>query len=255
VTVNSELQANVDLLASMHNDMKNLLDNTNFATIFLDRHLIIRRFTREATKLYRLVATDVGRPLGDIKSGVLNEDLAREAAAVLETLMPFEREVRTDSGAYLARIHPYRTLDNVIEGVVLTFSDITKMVAAEAEMRRARQLGERIVDTVREPLVVLDRDMKVTFASRSFYRHFHTTPEDTLGLTIYALGNRQWDIPALHELLEHVLPEHKSFAGFEVAHEFPVIGGRRTVLNASIVTGDSDETEFILLAIEDTGPA
>ncbi len=255
VTVNSELQANNDQLAVMHNDMKNLLDNTNVATLFLDRYLVIRRFTREANKIYRLVATDVGRPLADIKSAVLNDDLAREAAIVLDTLVPFEREVVTETSAFLARIHPYRTLDNVIEGVVLTFTDIAKLVAAEVEMRRARQLGERIIDTVREPLVVLDPQMKILYASRSFYQLFRTTPQATVGLSIYTLGNHQWDIPALHELLEKMLPERKSFEGFPVTLDVPTIGQHRMLLNASCVESNTDETDFILISIEDLGPA
>ncbi len=254
ITVNSELQANNDQLAHMHNDMKNLLDNTAVATLFLDRYLFIRRFTREANKIYRLVDTDVGRPLADIKSGLLNDDLSREALIVLDTLVPFEREVHTETGTYLARIHPYRTLDNVIEGVVLTFTDIAKLITAEAEMRRARRLGERIIDTVREPLVVLDPEMVIVLASRSFYQFFRTTPQATVGLAIYALGNRQWDIPELHELLEKVLPEHKSFDGLSVVQDFPELGPRRMLLNASCVVSDKDETDFILLAMEDRGP-
>lgn len=146
MTVNAELQAKIEQLAGMQNDMKNLLDNINVGTIFLDEHLSIRRFTREATRVYRLVASDVGRPLGDMKSDLEGSDLLAEAQTVLETLVPCEREMRTiDGNWYLARIQPYRTLDNVIEGVVLTFSDISKRIAAETESREARERAEGIL--------------------------------------------------------------------------------------------------------------
>ena len=103
------------------------------------------------------MAADVGRPLTDIKSNLQDDDLIGKAQAVLDTLVPRERESRTTGGAsYLTRIQPYRTLDNVIDGVVLTFADISKHVQTKMAEHKARQLAEAIIDTVREPLVVLD---------------------------------------------------------------------------------------------------
>ena len=235
----------------MQNDMKNLLDNINTGTIFLDEHLNIKRFTREAAQVYRLVASDVGRPLSDIKSDIEDKDLLADAQAVLDTLVPQEHEVRTVGGAwYLARIQPYRTLDNVIEGVVLTFADISKRIAAEAAERSARKLAEGIVDTVREPLIVLDGKLKIISASRSFYRDFQTTAEDTVGRSLYALGNRQWDIPKLRELLENILPRDQSFEGYVVEHDFPSIGHHKMLLNARRIVGSTGDTQMILLAME-----
>ncbi|MDP1633629.1 MAG: CheR family methyltransferase, partial [Gallionellaceae bacterium] len=157
VTVNAELQNKIEQLAGMQNDMKNLLDNINIGTIFLNDTLNIKRFTREAIRVFRLVATDVGRPLGDIKSNIRDDDLLADAQTVLDSLVPREREVCTNGGEwYLARIQPYRTLDNIIDGVVLTFTDISKRMLAETAMKDARELAESIVDTVREPLLVLD---------------------------------------------------------------------------------------------------
>jgi two-component system CheB/CheR fusion protein len=231
ITVNSELQAKIEQLAGMQNDMKNLLDNIHIGTVFLDPALHIRRYTREATVIYRLVATDVGRPLADIKSDLLGEDLLAEAKTVLDTLAPREREVKTVAGAtYLARIRPYRTLDNVIDGVVLTFNDISQRVAAEAAGEAARIMAVAIVDTVREPLVVLDTDLRVVTASRAFYKRFKTTAGATIGQTLYILGNGQWDIPKLRELLERILPRDQSFEDYEVEQDFPGVGQRKFVL-------------------------
>jgi two-component system CheB/CheR fusion protein len=235
----------------MQNDMKNLLDSINIGTIFLDRDLIIRRFTREAARVYRLVPPDVGRPLADIKSMLENDDLAGQARSVLDSLASRECEIRTVGGAsYLARIQPYRTLDNVIDGVVLTFTDISQRAEGEAMVKAARALAEAIVDTVREALVVLDANLKVVGASRSFYRRFQVTSGDTLGRRIYELGNGQWDIPALRELLETILPRDQSFDGFVVEHEFPVIGRCKMVLNARRVVGNPSQAPLILLAME-----
>jgi two-component system CheB/CheR fusion protein len=251
VTVNSELQAKIEQLTSMQNDMKNLLDNISVGTLFLDQHLVIRRFTREATRVYRLVASDVGRPLGDIKSDLAGEDLVAQAQAVLDSLVPCEREVQTRGGAwYLARIQPYRTLDNVIEGVVLTFTDISKRVEADAAVRAARDLAEGVIDTVREPLVVLDSALRVVSASRAFYRFFQLTREQTVGRRLYELGDRDWDIAPLRELLETVLPRDRAVEDYVVEHHFKGIGHRRVVLNVRRIVGRSADGELILLALE-----
>jgi PAS domain-containing protein len=97
---------------------------------------------------------------------------------------------------------PYRTLDNVIEGVVLTFTDITDLKKVEEDAQAARDHAESIVDTIREPLIVLDGDLTVTSASRSFYSLFGVGPKETVGRHLYELGNRQWDVPRLRELLD-----------------------------------------------------
>lgn len=251
VTVNSELQAKIEQLAGMQNDMKNLLDNVNVGTIFLDEHLAIRRFTRDAVAIYRLVATDVGRQLADIKTDIEGEDLPARAQAVLDTLAPWEQELRTAGGIwYLVRIQPYRTLDNVISGVVLTFTDISQRVKAEA-IRNAQILAEDIINTVREPLVVLDGALQVVSASRAFYQTFKTAPQDTVGKPIYELGNQQWDIPELRDLLEKILPRDQSFDGYAVEYDFPAVGRRKMLLNARRIVGAAGDTQLILLAIEE----
>ena len=252
VTVNAELQAKIEQLAGMQNDMRNLLDSVNVGTVFLDTQLAIRRFTREATKVFRLVPTDLGRPLLDIKTDLEGVDLIFAAQGVLDSLLPWEREVRSGGGsAYLVRIQPYRTLENVIDGVVMTFADITARATAEVAVQEARVLAESIVDTVREPLVVLDGRMVITSASRSFYRYFQVSPEETLGHRIFELGDRQWDIPALRELLETVLTRSRAFDGYRVEHLFPRIGQRTLLLNARRVVGKDGETRLVLLAFEE----
>ena len=94
----------------------------------------------------------------------------------------------------------------------------------EAEIQQARSYAENIVETVREPLLVLDGDLKIISANRSFYQTFKETPSETLGKLVYDLGNRQWDIPRLRMLLEEILPKRTHFSNFEVEHDFPTIG-------------------------------
>jgi len=149
VTVNSELQAKIEQLTDIQNDMKNLLENTNIATIFLDERLSIRRFTREATKVYRLAESDIGRPLADIRSLAPDVDLIPEAAAVLFSFIPREKQLRTtDNEWYLFRIIPYRTVENVIDGVVLTFSNITALKAVEAALQEEQRFSQLMLDSL-----------------------------------------------------------------------------------------------------------
>ena len=252
VTVNSELEAKIEQLAGMQSDMRNLLDNVNVGTVFLDTALAVRRFTREATKVFRLIPTDLGRPLADIKSDLEGVDLSLASRGVLDTLLSWEREVRSAGGGwYLVRIQPYRTLENVIDGVVMTFTDITARATAELAVQEARDLAESIVDTVREPLVLLDGRLAISSASRSFYRYFQVSPPETVGRPIYEVGDRQWDVPALRELLETVLTRDQAFEGYRIDHDFPRIGRRSLILNARRVRGKDGRTRMILLAIEE----
>ena len=118
------------------------------------------------------------------------------------------------------------------------------------ESLKARNLAESIVDTVREPLVVVDGAARIVSASRSFYQRFRTTPEETVGCLLYALGDGQWDIPALRDLLETVLPNRRSFDDFKVEHEFPIIGRCMMLVSARCIVGTTGETQLILLSIE-----
>jgi len=258
VTVNAELQTRNDQLTGMQNDLKNLLDNTDAGTIFLDKRLVIRRFTRQAITVYRLVASDVGRPLADIKSNLDGDDLIAEAQAVLDSHAPRQKEARgAGQEQYRVRIVPYRTIDNVIEGVVLTFTDITVLKKVEADTQAAREYAESIVDTVREPLVVLNGGLAVISANRSFYRFFGVAPKETVGRHLYELGDGQWNIPRLRELLETILPREASIEDMVMENEFPVIGHRTLLLNARRIAGKAGQTPLILLAMQEVpgGPA
>ncbi len=254
MTVNAELQAKISQLAGMQNDMKNLISSTGIGTIFLDIDLAIRQFTPEAANIYKLIASDLGRPLSDIKSVILTDDLIQDARIVLESLIPREKEVQTgDNLWFLVRILPYRTLENVIDGVVLTFTDITNGKTIQEEAIRAREFAESIVDTIREPLLILDRELTVISASRSFYRSFQTTPAQTQGRNLTGIGEGQWNIPSLITLLQTILPEKTSFEDIEVSYISPDAGERTFLLNARVIPEKYQESYLILLAMEEIG--
>jgi two-component system CheB/CheR fusion protein len=250
ITVNSELQAKIEQLAGMQNDMKNLLDNINVGIIFLDRNLIIRRFTREAVRIYRLVPSDVGRPLNDIKSVINGDDLHHAAQSVLESLIPYERELYIGEDTWMmVRIQPYRTLDNIIDGVVLTFTDITSRVKAIASQDALVRV-ESIVSIVRQPLLALTEALKIVAASPAFYTEFQLAPEETVGREIFELKGVLSDCPELRQLLKNVLQNEQAIEGVGVECEIPAVGRRRLEIKASRIMGKINMPQMILLSLE-----
>ncbi|MES2742735.1 MAG: chemotaxis protein CheB [Pseudomonadota bacterium] len=146
-TVNAELQSKVDDLSLVNSDMKNLLNSTDIATIFLDSSLRIRRFTSPATQIYKLIASDLRRPLGDIVNDLDYVALEADAQEVIRTLVFSEKQVRTKNGRWFTvRIMPYRTVENVIDGVVVTFINITESKLLEAQLRQVQQGGAALAD-------------------------------------------------------------------------------------------------------------
>ncbi len=250
-TVNTELQSKVDELSQANDDMQNLLNSTDIATMFLDNDLNIKRFTEEAKALVTIRKTDVGRPISELTSNLLPDTLAADCREVLKTLVFKQGEVRTHDGRwYLMRIMPYRTAENVIDGLVVTFVNVGQVKKAGEADEKARLYFESIVDTVREPLLVLDRDLKVVSANRSFYRVFRTTARQTEGEAIFDLAAGRWDIPRLRKLLEEILPRNSVFEDYEVEVEIPKVGRRVFVLNARRLPLEG-AGDLVLLALED----
>jgi two-component system CheB/CheR fusion protein len=135
-TVNAELQAKLDELSAANNDMKNLLNSTEIATVFLDNSLRVRRFTLQAQTIIKFIPSDVGRPITDLASDLLYPTLVADARQVLRTLVFSERSISSQDGRWFTvRVMPYRTMDNRIDGVVITFADITAAKKVEAELR------------------------------------------------------------------------------------------------------------------------
>jgi two-component system CheB/CheR fusion protein len=251
-TVNAELQSKVEELSQTNDDMQNLLNSTDIATVFLDNDLNIKRFTEEVTELMAVRKTDVGRPIGDLTSNLVPDHLETSCKEVLKTLASKQSEVRTSDGKwYLMRIMPYRTAENVIDGLVLTFVNITQVKQVGEAGEKARAYFESIVDTVREPLVVLDANLRVVSANRSFYRAFRTTARQTEGASMFELSSGQWDTAKLRTLLEEILPKNTSFEDYEVEVALPKLGRRVFMLNARRLERDEKSGDLILLAFED----
>jgi two-component system, chemotaxis family, CheB/CheR fusion protein len=251
-TLNAELRNKNSDLHELSNDVSNLLNSTRIPVVMLDRELRIRRVTPMADKLLKVVSSDIGRPIADIRLNIDAPELESMIAGVLKSLQPAEREVRDLEGRWHSlNILPYRTQDNKIDGVVLALHDIDAMKGANEQLRKSAKFFRGVIDTVIEPLLVLDSGLRIIMVNEPFLRTFKVSSEETVNRFLYDLGNAQWNIPKLRTLLEDILPKRQIVRNFAVEHDFESIGPRTILLNAQTLSTMPDAQPMILMAMED----
>ncbi|UTB32571.1 MAG: PAS domain-containing protein [Methanobacterium sp. ERen5] len=250
-TVNNELQMKIDELSTVNDDMTNLFNSTEIATIFVDNDINIRRFTEESTKLIKLIESDVGRPLSDITSQINYPELIEDISQVIKKVAFKEKEVNTARGEwYKVRIMPYKTSKNVIDGATITFVDISNIKNIQEKMQSALNYAEDIINTVQEPLLILDQKLAVTSANQAFYETFKLNKSDIENMKLDMINDGDWNIQSLLKQLELTLKENIELKDFEFQNYFKDVGHKKIVLNArKIYRGDID-TELILLSIQ-----
>jgi two-component system CheB/CheR fusion protein len=252
-TLNEEMQNRNTELAAVNNDWLNLLDNVTIPVVIVGMGLHIRRFTPPAQKLLNLLPSDIGRSLSDIRSNLTVQDLGEVAHKTIHSLNNQEIELQeNETGAWhLMRVRPYKTWDNKIDGAVISFQDIDAM---KRNLDQARRFADSLIENAHEAILVLDGSLRVISANRAFCREFRVLREETENCAIYDLGDRQWNIPKLRELLEDILPNNGRVENFEVRYDFPRLGPRVMRLNARRIEPQQGQ-QLILLYIEDvTGP-
>ncbi|MDB5302557.1 MAG: two-component hybrid sensor and regulator [Phycisphaerales bacterium] len=250
-TVNEELQGRNEELSRVNSDLTNLLASVQIAIVMVAGDLRIRRFTPMAEEILNLIPTDVGRRISDIKPKIDCPNLANLIIESIETVGVRERVVKSESGGlYMLRIRPYKNLENRIDGAVIALFD-TQSDSRYSELIEAQAYAEGLLETIREPLLVLDSDLRVRSANKAFCEIFSVSASETEGQFIYDLGNRQWNIPRLRALLQDVLPKNRRIEGFRVEHEFPGMGPRVIMINARRLERGDHSPGLILLAMED----
>jgi two-component system CheB/CheR fusion protein len=251
-TVNEELATRNVVLHQLNADLVNLQRSTRLAIVLLKRDLTIHRFTTEAEKPFNLLATDVGRPLSALRHNFELPDLEGFIAGVIDTVHEAEREVRDRDGRwYSLRVRPYLSLENKVDGAVLVLVDIDALKRTEQAINDARAYAETVIRTVPDPLIVLSAELRVHSANEAFYSTFKVSPVETEGRMIYELGNGQWNIPRLRELLVEVISRSSLFNDFEVALDFERIGHRTFLVNARTLKGAEGGAKLLLLGMQD----
>ncbi len=245
-----QLSRNVEL-RQLNDDLRNILEGLQIPILILDNELRIRRFTPRVEKVFNIMPADIGRPIHNLRTNLDLHDLQPLIARAMETRVAQDQEVRDLEGRYYAMsVRPYMTSNDKIDGVLIVLLDIDAMKRSLKEAERTRDYAEAIVDTVRQPLVVLDPNLLVVTANRSFYETFQSSAEEAKNRSIFDVGGG-WDCPALRELLEKILPENARFQDFKLTHAFPRIGLRTLFLNARRLAWDGEVSSLILLAMED----
>jgi two-component system CheB/CheR fusion protein len=245
-TLNEELKISNLEFSKVNRDLATLLESISIPLVMVGRDLRIRRFTRAIEPMLNLIPSDVGRSITDLQPQMELPDLKRLLLDAMENRNRKPRDIRDAHGRwYSLRILPYVGSDGKADGAVLMFIDIDAA-------KRGLDFAEAIVETVREPLVILNQNLQVMKANKAFYETFHAVAGETEDRLIYDLGNGQWNIPKLRELLENILPARSTFRDFEVTHEFEHVGRKVMLLNASEIFNPNAQARTILLAIEDT---
>ena len=184
-TVNSELKLKLDAISRAHSDLQNLVAATDFGTLFLDADLRIKRFTDRVTELFSITQNDEGRPITDFTHQLEYEDLGKDARAVLANLTPIRREVRSRKGIwYDIRLRPYRTVDNKIDGVVVTFVDVSERQQVEQTLRQSEeqfQQQQHLIDLSRDPIFVWDFDGGIVEWNRGSEELYGYSRDEALG--------------------------------------------------------------------------
>lgn len=252
ITVNEELQNKNAQLTQLNSDLANVLTSVNIPLIIVRNDLRIMRFNPMARKVMNLIPSDIGRPVGDIKLNMDISDLEGMILGVIEDMAPREVEVKDKEGRwYSVRIRPYRTIDNRIDGAVIALIDIDSSKRGKEELQRISDYNQAIIETVREALVVMDKDLRILSANKSFYDIFRIKAPDVKDALFYELGGHPWKNPQLKRLLKEILHKKSRLNDFEASFDLPVIGPRIMAFNGRQISLRGKSSPLILLAIED----
>jgi two-component system, chemotaxis family, CheB/CheR fusion protein len=209
-TVNAELQIKVDDFIRVDNDMKNLLNSTDVATLFLDKDLKIRRFTNQATRIFKLIKSDIGRPFTDQVSDLLYPQMADDALEVLRTLLFKETQVQGKDGQwFLIRIMPYRTFDDRIDGLVITFINITELKRVEEKLDQTEQLQRLLLNSSGYVIIKISPDFKILEFNTEAERFFGVKREEAIHKDYLELLVPQASRADTHKTMQKILNNPK----------------------------------------------
>lgn len=252
LTVNEELQHRNEEATLLGDDLANLLAGVEIPIIMLTKDFRIRRFTPSAGKLLSLIPADIDRQILDLKLKIDVPDLEELLVEVLDTITVQQREVQDRAGRwYSLSIRPYRSLADKIDGVVVTLNDVHAIKCSEQRFREARDLADSIVTSLRDPLLVLDRGLRVQRANQAFQKAFETVPVGVVASPVESAPAKRWYVSGLHQRLVSSLETGEAFESFEAETDFWGGDIRTVLLSARRVRSGEQDEPLILLAVED----
>lgn len=249
-TVNDELSSKISEIASITNDVNNFLASVHIPTVMVGSDLRIRRYTPMAEKALNLIASDIGRPITDINLNINLPNLPDLISEVIDTVTHKDLEIQDRRGHwYRLQIRPFKTSENKIEGAVIVLIDVDYIKRSLSDVAKYKEYCEAIVENAHESIVLLDGNLKIILANRSFYRTFHIAG-DVTGTSLNSL-EVIWNSTELRKLLKEILPQNLTIQNYKVEGDFPIVGRKSLLLNASMLSIENTGEQNILLAIED----
>lgn len=248
MTINAQYQSQSEELSLATNDMKNLMDSMEIATIFLNNDLKIKRYTPKAAEIIKLTPSDIGRPLSHLSSTLVYKGLEKDMKDVIIKLIPIEISLSTtNSKWYSLRITPYRTNDNFIEGIVLTFIDISKLKELENKLNDLLEYSEGIVNGLKDPLIMIDKHFRILSINQSFKKIFKLSIEQIKDFNLFKLAG--WQIPELKKKLDLINKTKSEFIDLTITHKFPGVGNKSFMISGKHIPAKNKEKTMILLTI------
>ena len=250
-TVNDELQSRNAELTALMSDLNNILTSVDVPLVIVGGDHCIRRFTPQAEKVFKLIPSDIGRQLGDIKTS-FDLDLDGLVTEVIDTLVTQEREIQDQNNRWLKlQIRPFKTVDNKIDGAVIAFTDIDALKRNLDTSETALDYANSVADTVQLPFVVLGKNLLVKSANLSFYEYFDI-PKEKIKLSLFdVLGVQQDQMQKLTATLKETLISKVPFYKIDINYESETLGSRNLLLSGRQVDWIGTEPEAVLVAIED----
>ncbi|MBC7539549.1 MAG: PAS domain-containing protein, partial [Bacteriovorax sp.] len=256
-TLNEELNFRNSELDSLSGDLSNILNSVATPIIIIGGDYIIRRFTPAAQELFNVIPGDLGRSFTNIKHNLKVENLETLISESINKNSSIEKDVQDIKDHwYSLKIRPYTTPDNRIDGVVCVVIDINDAKTISEKFELERNIAEAVVESVENPLLILDENLNVKSANESFYKTFKIKSKNIIDHKVYDIDNRQWDIPALREFLGKMASSSQKFTNFNITHTFSNIGEKVLQLRGGQVVrkdelGNDIFLKIYLLSIED----
>jgi len=244
-----ELRASNEELSGVNSDLMNLLNNVQIAIVIIGSDMRIRRFTPMAEKILNLMQGDVGRPISHINPNINCPDLEKLVAEVVDTFNPVDLEVRDRLGTWFTlRVRPYKNAEKRIDGAVLILFDIDAVKKQQVQLGQSSGVTD-ILLTIDKPTVVLDSELRVKNANQTFCELFGVSRKELQGHSIYDLNKGEWNSPALHNMIDEILPKEGHFEGFAHDTELPGRGHIRMVVTARRVEGGTEDQRWCVLSV------
>jgi two-component system CheB/CheR fusion protein len=251
-TTNCHLRESLEQQRKSSTDLHNILNSSQIAILFLDADLRVRFFTPDAAPLFSLIASDLGRPLADLAIRFIGVDLLADARSVLTNVTSIQREIKSASGLwYLCSISPYRTETDRFDGVVINLADISDVKAGEERLLSARAYTSAVIDTIREPMVVLDGELRIEAASESFYGLFGGNLAENTGRLLTSLETYHLDTPVFRAFLDGKRATGEGAVSCEITIDRGPLEQRTLLATAESIPGAIAATDRILVSFND----